>query len=82
MFLLLSYFKEIHVLIANSVDPDQMPGFVPFDVGLHCLFYGTPGINGLRERHKHGRCSAKGDNFCDFLFAYLHIRSILKRVYS
>ena len=34
------------ILLANNVDPDQMP-----DLGLHCLprpFYGFPGKNGLK----------------------------------
>ena len=28
---------EISVLIANSVDPDQMPHSAASDLGLHCL---------------------------------------------
>ena len=27
---------EIHVFIANSVDPDQTPRFAASDFGLHC----------------------------------------------
>ena len=34
-FLLLQYFKEIPVLNANSVDPDQTPRFAASDLGLH-----------------------------------------------
>ena len=33
----------------------------------------------------HGRFSAifyKEDNYCDFLFAFLHTKSVLKRVFS
>ena len=40
------------ILSANNVDPDQMPHYVVFDLGLHCLhmtFYGFPGKNGLRH---------------------------------
>ena len=25
------------ILLANNVDPDQMPHYVAFDLGLHCL---------------------------------------------
>ena len=27
----------LEVLLANSVDPDQMPHYVASDLGLHCL---------------------------------------------
>ena len=27
----------MEVLLANSVDPDQMPHYVASDLGLHCL---------------------------------------------
>ena len=39
------------ILLANSVDPDQMPHYVASDLGLHCLpipFYGVPGKNWLK----------------------------------
>ena len=36
-FLLQSYFIEIPVLIANNVEPDQMPHSAASDQGLHCL---------------------------------------------
>ena len=49
-FTLLSYI-EIPVLhvYANSVDPDQMPHTVASDLGLHCPFYRTLGINWLNH---------------------------------
>ena len=49
-FLLLPYFVEISVLNANSIDPDQTPRSAASDLGLHyqCLFWETPGINGLK----------------------------------
>ena len=34
--LLLFYFLW-KILLANSVDPDQMPHYVASDLGLHCL---------------------------------------------
>ena len=34
---LVSCFIEIHVLNANSVDPDLSPHSVASDLGLHCL---------------------------------------------
>ena len=37
VFSVLSFIIEIHVLNANSVDPDQMPHSVASDLGLHCL---------------------------------------------
>ena len=36
-FLLLSCFVEISELKTNSVDPDQTPLPVAYDLGLHCL---------------------------------------------
>ena len=33
---LLSYFLW-KILLANNVDPDQMPHYVAYDLGLHCL---------------------------------------------
>ena len=33
---LLFYFRR-KVLLANNVDPDQMPHYVASDLGLHCL---------------------------------------------
>ena len=36
-FLLLPCFTEIHVLNANSADPDQTPRSVASDQSLHCL---------------------------------------------
>ena len=44
-----SHFYAI-ILLANSVDPDQMPHYVASDLSLHCLlmtFYGFQGKNGL-----------------------------------
>ena len=38
------------ILLANTVDPDQMPHYVASDLGLHCLnltLYEFPGKNGL-----------------------------------
>ena len=40
------------ILLANTVDSDQMPHYVASDLGLHCLpmlwlFYRFPGKNGL-----------------------------------
>ena len=34
---LLFYFLW-KILLANTVDPDQMPDYVASDLGLHCLF--------------------------------------------
>ena len=36
-FLLFTWFTEIPVLYANSVDPDQTSRSVPSDLDLHCL---------------------------------------------
>ena len=39
-------------MLANSVDPDQMPHYMVSDLGLHCLLmtlFRFPGKNGLRE---------------------------------
>ena len=33
--ILFYFFKEI--LLANNVDPDQMPHYVAFDLGVHCM---------------------------------------------
>ena len=36
-------------MLANNVDPDQMPHYVASDLGLHCLpRYGYPVYKGLR----------------------------------
>ena len=35
--LLLLFYFGWKILIANNVDPDQMPHFVASDLGLHCL---------------------------------------------
>ena len=48
--LLLFYFLW-KILLANSVDPDQMPHNVASDLGLHCwlmTLLQVPGKNGLR----------------------------------
>ena len=40
-------------MLVNNIDPDQMPHYVPSDLGLHCLpmtFLLFPGKNGLKER--------------------------------
>ena len=29
---------ELLILLANTVSPDQMPHYVPSDLGLHCGF--------------------------------------------
>ena len=36
ILLLLFYFLW-KILLANTVDPDQMPHYVAIDLGLHCL---------------------------------------------
>ena len=36
ILLLLFYFLW-KILLANNVDPDQMPHYVASDLGLHCL---------------------------------------------
>ena len=36
-YLALSHFIRMHILHANSVDPDQTPRSVASDLGLHCL---------------------------------------------
>ena len=33
----ITIFVEIHVINANSVDPDQTPRSAASDLGLHCL---------------------------------------------
>ena len=38
------------ILLAYSIDPDQMPHKVASDLGLHC--YGFPSKNGLRCAHQ------------------------------
>ena len=41
----------MEMLLANNVDPDQMPHYVAFDLGLHCLpmtVLRILGKNGLR----------------------------------
>ena len=48
----LSYFLEILVFNANSVDPDQTPHNAASDQGLHCLpisLFGMLSINGLNS---------------------------------
>ena len=37
ILLLLFYFFFMEILIANNVDPDQMPHYVASDLSLHCL---------------------------------------------
>ena len=47
----LLFFFCWKILLANNVDPDQMPHYVASDLGLHCLpmsFYGFPGKYGLK----------------------------------
>ena len=47
---LLFHFFLWNVLLANNVDPNQMPHYVASDLALHCLpmtLYGFPGKNGL-----------------------------------
>ena len=42
------------ILLANIVDPDQMPHFMVSDVGLHCLpmtLYRFPGNNRLVSKY-------------------------------
>ena len=50
LLLLLDFFLW-KILLANNVDPDQMPHYVASDLGLHCLsktpFYGFPCKNGI-----------------------------------
>ena len=39
-------------MLANSVDPDQIPHYMVSDLGLHCLLmtlFRFPGKNGLRD---------------------------------
>ena len=36
IILLLLYFLWI-ILLANNIDPDQMPHYLAFDLSLHCL---------------------------------------------
>ena len=46
---LLFYFKW-KILLANNVDPDQMPHYVASELGLHCLPMtplGFPAKNGF-----------------------------------
>ena len=54
-------------MLANNVDPDQMPHYVASDLGLHCLamtFYRFPGKNGL--------------SLSGFSYLYLIVSQILK----
>ena len=47
---LLLYIIFDKILLSNSVAPDQMPHYVAYDQGLHCLpmtLYGIPSKNGL-----------------------------------
>ena len=47
----LFYFRW-KILLANNVDPDQMPHYVTSDLGLHCLpmiFLQFPDKNGLTD---------------------------------
>ena len=30
-------FLKIYIIIANSADPDEMPPYAAFHLGLHCL---------------------------------------------
>ena len=49
--MLLSFCFLLKNLLANNVDPDQMPHYVASDLGLHSLpmaLYRFPGKNGLR----------------------------------
>ena len=34
---MVSKYNCIFFLLANSVDPDEMPHYVAFHLGLHCL---------------------------------------------
>ena len=47
IFLPLFYFRW-KILLANNVDPDQMPHYVASDLGLHCL--PTDPFTGYRVR--------------------------------
>ena len=47
--LLLPCFIEFSVFDANSVDRDQTPRSAASDTVCQCPFYGTLGLNGLRE---------------------------------
>ena len=41
------------ILIANTVDPDQMPPYVVSDLDLHCLpVTQFPSKNGLKDRSR------------------------------
>ena len=37
VFIIMLYYKKIHGLNANGVDPDQTLQLVSSDLGLHCL---------------------------------------------
>ena len=37
LFFIITMFIEIHILYANSVNPDQTPHSAASDLGLHCV---------------------------------------------
>ena len=50
---ILYFLSEDLFTLTNSVDPDEMPHYVAFHLGLHCLqkylFRGFPNTKGLWE---------------------------------
>ena len=84
-FLLFLCFIEISVFNGNSVDTDQRLHFVVSDLAVHCLpikncqnweLGKNPGLDKSCD-FLHFFFYKRG-NFCDFLFAFLHINPLLK----
>ena len=56
------FFFGWEILLANNVDPDQVPHDVASDLSLHCLpmtFYEFPGNNGLNTEKLEKRIKIK-----------------------
>ena len=61
---LLCYFR-LKILLANNVDPDQMPHYVASDLGLRCLpmtLLRVSGKNGSTECESHRKCLVNDAN--------------------
>ena len=68
--------------MSNSLDPDQARHFVGPDLGPNCLQRVSADDKSCHQRLKsYCRFSAifdNGGNFCDFLFAFVHTKALLK----
>ena len=73
-------------LSANSGDPDQTPRSAASDLGLHCLPITLLRVSrlqwvtgwGLDTSGRVFTITGKGDDFCDFPFAFLDTNPLLK----